>query len=261
MTAKRYLMQEMTWPEFQERVGTEIVMLPTGSLEQHGPHLPLGVDVIIPTNLALRTAERLGQGIIAPALGYGYKSQPTSGGGPLFPGTTSFDGVTLILALRDILRDLARQGARKFLVFNGHYENVAFVTEAAELLIRDHNPDGDIKLVIVSWWDLISDEVRDACFAEIGFPGWDTEHAALVETAMMRVFASELVRDDLVVDDQAERIPNYQVFPPPPDIIPASGVLYKATYGTRERGEMIVDQVVDEIVAIARREFTEGGPA
>lgn len=255
MPAKRHLMQEMTWYEFQERLPNEIVMIPTGSLEQHGPHLPLGVDVIIPTNLALRTAEKLGQGIIAPSLGYGYKSQPTSGGGSLFPGTTSFDGITLVLAMRDVLRDLARQGARRFLIFNGHYENVAFVTEAAELLLRDHNPNNDITLVIVSWWDLISDDVRDACFGEIGFPGWDTEHAALVETALMRVFAPELVRDDLVVDDQAERKPNYQVFPPPQDIIPASGVLYKATEGTRERGEMVATQVIDAIVAIARREL------
>jgi creatinine amidohydrolase len=74
MASKRYLMQEMTWPEFQERLPNEILMLPTGSLEQHGPHLPLGVDVVIPTGFAVRTAEALGSGIVAPAMPYGYKS-------------------------------------------------------------------------------------------------------------------------------------------------------------------------------------------
>lgn len=255
MAQKRFLMQEMTWPEFQERVGGEIVMLPTGSLEQHGPHLPLGVDAVVPTNFALRTAQALGRGIVAPALAYGYKSQPTSGGGPLFPGTTSFDGITLILAVRDILRDLAKQGATRFMVFNGHYENQSFVTEAVELLIRDHNPGGDLKAIIVSWWDLVSDEVRDTCFAEVGFPGWDTEHAALTETALMRVFAPDLVHEDRVIDDHAERIPRYQLFPPPRDIIPASGVLYAATQGTRERGELLANQVVAAMVDIARREL------
>src|SRR5215217_4271610 len=107
MSSQRYLMQDLTWPEFQERLQDEILMLPTGSLEQHGPHLPLGVDVVIPTGFALRTA-------VAPAVPYGYKSQPTSGGGPLFPGTTSLDGITLVLAIRDILRDLAKQGATRF---------------------------------------------------------------------------------------------------------------------------------------------------
>ena len=86
MSSQRYLMQDLTWPEFQARLRGEIIMLPTGSLEQHGPHLPLGVDVVIPTGFALRTAEALGAGIVAPAVPYGYKSQPTSGGGPLFPG-------------------------------------------------------------------------------------------------------------------------------------------------------------------------------
>jgi creatinine amidohydrolase len=255
MSPKRYLMQELTWPEFQERLPSEILMLPTGSLEQHGPHLPLGVDVVIPTGFAVRTAEALGAGIVAPAMPYGYKSQPTSGGGPLFPGTTSFDGITLVLAIRDILRDLTHQGATRFMVFNGHYENQAFVTEAVELLIRDHNPRGDLKAIIVSWWDLVSDEVRDACFADVGFPGWDTEHAALTETALMRVFAPNLVREDAVIDDHAERIPPYQVFPPPRDIIPASGVLYAATQGTRERGELIANQVTSAMVDIARREL------
>ncbi len=255
MASKRYLMQEMTWPEFRDRLPDEILMLPTGSLEQHGPHLPLGVDVVIPTGFAVRTARALGGGIVAPALPYGYKSQPTSGGGPLFPGTTSFDGITLVLAVRDILRDLSKQGATRFMVFNGHYENQAFVTEAVELLIRDHNPSGDLKAIIVSWWDLVSDEVRDACFADVGFPGWDTEHAALAETALMRALVPDQVREDQVIDDHAERIPTYQVFPPPPDIVPASGVLYTATQGTRERGEMIVDQVVGAMVEIARREL------
>ena len=85
MSSQRYLMQELTWPEFQARLRDEIIMLPTGSLGQHGPHLPLGVDVVIPTGFALRTAEALGAGIVAPAVPYGYKSQPTSGG-PLSPG-------------------------------------------------------------------------------------------------------------------------------------------------------------------------------
>jgi creatinine amidohydrolase len=250
-------MQELTWQEYAERIAHEIVMLPNGSLEQHGPHLPLNTDVVISTSFALRTAQALGAGLVAPALGYGYKSQPTSGGGPHFPGTTSLDGISLILATRDVLRDFVRQGAKRFMLFNGHYENVAFITEAIELVLRDDNPRGDIKLLIVSWWDLVSDEVRDACFKDVGFPGWDTEHAALTETALMRVFAPELVRDDLVVDDHAERIPRYQIFPPPADIIPKSGVLYAATQGTRERGQLIVDQVVRSMVEIARREFPD----
>ena len=59
-----------------------------------------------------------------------------------------------------------------------------------------------------------------------------------------------------MIDDHAERIPRYQLFPPPRDIIPASGVLYAATQGTRERGKLIANQVVGAMVEIARRELS-----
>lgn len=59
----------------------------------------------------------------------------------------------------------------------------------------------------------------------------------------------------MIFDDHAERIPRYQVFPPPRDIMPASGVLYAATQGTRERGELIVNQVVAAMADIARQEL------
>ena len=77
---------DMTWMEFARRVKEDdpIVFLPIGATEQHGPHLPLSTDVILPESIALRVAERLG-GIVAPSLAYGYKSQPKTGGGNHFP--------------------------------------------------------------------------------------------------------------------------------------------------------------------------------
>jgi len=246
------LAQHMTWFEYRDRVQDSLIILPTGSLEQHGPHLPLNVDVVIPTGLAGMVADRT-PGIILPALAYGYKSQPTSGGGQQFPGTTSLDGHTLTLVVGDILREVYRDGGRKFLIVNGHYENAAFITEAVDIFIRNTAPDA--KVVLLSWWDLISDETTQDIFKEAGFPGWDTEHAGITETSLMQYFAPELVREDKVIDDQSDRKPAYQVFPPPPDIIPASGVLYKATYASREIGERIAREVVDRVVEIVEREF------
>ena len=56
------------------------VLLPVGSLEQHGPHLPLDVDSLIPTRISEAVAPKIG-GLVAPTINYGYKSQPKSGGG------------------------------------------------------------------------------------------------------------------------------------------------------------------------------------
>ena len=245
------LVEHMTWEEYRDEVSRRIIILPVGSLEQHGPHLPLNVDVVIPTSLAKMVAEEL-DAMVLPPIAYGYKSHPTSGGGQLFPGTTSLDGATLINLTLDILRETYRHGGRRFLVFNGHYENLAFLTEAVELFIREVD---DVRVVILSWWDQVSDEMVDELFAEAGFPGWDTEHAAITETALMQYFAPELVREDKIIDDQSERKPTYSIFPPPDDIIPKSGVLYKATYASREKGEKLAKQVVDTIVQIARQEL------
>ncbi|MEW6229722.1 MAG: creatininase [Bacillota bacterium] len=247
------LVERMTWMEYRDRVGDSIIILPVGSLEQHGPALPLCVDVVIPTELSRMVSERV-PAMVLPTIAYGYKSQPTSGGGPLFPGTTSLDGATLTSLVLDILRDTVRHGGRKFLIMNGHYENTAFITEAVELLMRE--APKDVRVVIAAWWDLLSDKLVEEVFAGAGFPGWDTEHAGVTETSLMLYFAPGLVREKEIIDDQAQRIPKYSVFPPPPDIIPKSGVLYKATYATREKGEKIAREVVEKIVEIAKHELS-----
>jgi creatinine amidohydrolase len=244
--------ESLIWEEYRDEVGRRIVILPAGSMEQHGPHLPLNVDVVIPTNLADRVAEKV-NGLVLPTLAYGYKSHPTSGGGQLFPGTTSLNGTTLINMTLDILNETYRHGGRRFLVLNGHYENLAFVNEAIELFTP--RAEG-AKVVLLSWWDQVSDELTEEIFAEAGFPGWDTEHAGITETALMLHFAPELVRKDSIIDDQSERKPTYSIYPPPSDIIPRSGVLYKATYASPEIGAKLADHVVDNIVDIVNRELS-----
>jgi len=245
------LVEHMTWEEYRDKVKESIIILPVGSLEQHGPHLPLNVDVVIPRGLAMMAAEEL-KAMVLPPIAYGYKSQPTSGGGQLFPGTMSLDGSTLINLALDILRETYRHGGKRFLVLNGHYENFAFLIEAVDLFFRDVD---DARVVLLSWWDQVSDAMVEELFAEIGFPGWDSEHAAHTETSLMLYFTPELVREDRIIDDQSERKPTYSIFPPPDDIIPKSGVLYKATFASREKGEKLAKEVVDRIVQIAREEL------
>ena len=98
------LVEHMTWEEYRGEVGQRIIILPVGSLEQHGPHLPLNTDAVISRELALMAAEEL-EAMVLPSIVYGYKSQ---GGGQLFPGTTSLDGTTLINLMLDILRETYR---------------------------------------------------------------------------------------------------------------------------------------------------------
>src|ERR1700732_5006776 len=110
-------MNRMSWQEYRERVtqSKAPVFLPVGALEQHGPHLPLGTDALLAAAVARTVAERV-DGIVAPPINYGYKSQPKCGGGQHFPGTTSLDGGTLSAMTCDILAELGRHGVRNVAV-------------------------------------------------------------------------------------------------------------------------------------------------
>jgi len=242
---------DMTWKEYEREVPRRVILLPLGSLEQHGPHLPLGVDVIIPTNFAKLVAGQI-ESVILPPITYGYKSHPTSGGGQLFPGTTSLNANTLINLILDILMETYRHGGRKFVLVNGHYENEAFAAEAVDLFLREAK---DAKVLIISWWNQVSDDLVEELFSGVGFPGWDTEHAAITETSLMLCFAPELVREQAIIDDQGKWKPSYSVYPAPQDIIPKSGVLYKATHASKEKGEKLSKHVSERLINIIRNEF------
>ena len=76
MSEKVIMAAELAWPDFQAKVkdGKTPILIPLGSMEQHGHHMPLHVDVLLPTEFTRRVATQLG-GLAAPAFVYGYKSQ------------------------------------------------------------------------------------------------------------------------------------------------------------------------------------------
>ena len=126
----------MTWPEVQsvvERGGG--VILPLGATEQHGFHLPLACDAICATDLALAVAEAT-DCVVAPPIVYGYRSRPMSGGGQGFIGTTGISGETLILTVRDLVREFLRHGFRRIVLLNWHNENSNFMYEGAYVALE-----------------------------------------------------------------------------------------------------------------------------
>lgn len=246
-------MEEMTWPEWQEKVAAGApVLLPIGSTEQHGPHLPLGTDVYIPKMACARIAADL-DAIIAPAIPYGYKSQPKSGGGQSFPGTTSLDAQTLSLVIRDVIRDLGLHGARKVVTINGHYENCWPVLEGLDLAQRELRRDGitDMVLLRIELGDFIEPGTLDRIFLG-GFPGVELEHAALMETSVMMSIRPDLVRTGMVPRHGPADFPKYDRLPFPKERIPPSGVLADASNSRAEVGEWIMDDITTLVTKAIR---------
>jgi creatinine amidohydrolase len=249
-------MAELSWPEWQAKIAAgAIIFIPIGATEQHGPHLPLNVDVILPTGVCERVARAVG-GLVAPTIAYGYKSMPRSGGGQSFPGTTSLDANTLVLVLRDIIRDMGVHGARRFVLVNGHFENAWPVVEGLDLALRELRRDGiaDVTAMRLEYWDFVQRETLDRIFPD-GFPGTELEHASLIETSLMLLLRPDLVDESKIPQEGRASFPPYDIFPPPPGYLRASGVLADARGASAEIGQWLMDDHVAMITAAVRREF------
>lgn len=246
------LMEEMTWPEVRDAAAAGLpVVLAVGATEQHGPHLPLNVDSVIPVGISLEAARRRPL-VVAPPIRFGARSRPLSGGGESFPGTLSLRATTLLATVTEVLCGLARSGFRRICVQNWHYENAGYLWEAADLAAERH-PDVRMLLLENPW-----PELSDALLAELfphGFPGWDVEHASIMETSMMLALRPELVLTDRIVDDEAARHPTWDVVPPPADFVPASGVLWHPTEASAQQGHRFLDVAATRLVEAIEAEL------
>lgn len=247
-------MADMTWPDVSEAVERGAgVVLPVGSTEQHAYHLPLSTDVALPEELALAVAEPLDL-LVAPPVAYGYRSRPLSGGGQGFVGTLSVSGRTLMAVVEDVLRELIRCGFRRIVLLNWHFENANFVYEAA-WLAHERAQAADARIMVI-----------EAAFAELSppvmaelfgdeFPGWDREHAAVLETSLMMHLRPQSVLFDRAVDDEAGRHPSWDVIPTPADFVPASGALWKATRASADKGASAWREIVANLEAAVGEEL------
>lgn len=250
---------EMNWCDYHARVkdGSTPVFLPLGALEQHGPHMSMNVDVLLPTAISRMVAEQMG-GLVAPALAYGYKSQVRSGGGNHMPGTTSLDGHTLSCMVRDILRELVRHGVRQLVIVNGHFENAMFMTEGIDLALRALRADGihQVQVMTLSYWDFIGDDAISQLYPENTFPGWAVEHGGVLETSMMLHCHPEFVNMQAVVDHPPVIFPPYDIFPADLSQTSGSGTLSSPKHASREKGELIVAVCLDKIGNAVRNVFS-----
>jgi mycofactocin precursor peptide peptidase len=157
----------------REAAGARLVLVPVGSTEQHGPHLPLGTDTLIATAVAQGVAERLGgtaRGVwVAPPLAYGSSGEHQS-----FPGTSSIGTEALRFVVVELVRSL-RTWADRVALVNAHGGNlVALRSAVAQLVAEGHE---------VEWVACATEEVD--------------LHAGCTETSLLLHLAPGLVRLDL----------------------------------------------------------------
>lgn len=204
------------------------VVVPVGSIEQHGPHLPLETDSVIATAVVEGAVQRLadqypaaGPFLIAPTITYGASGEHQS-----FPGTSSIGTEALRQVVVELVRSLATWASRVVLV-NGHGGNVPAL-QAAVRQVRSEGRD-------VSWHPCRTENI-DA-------------HAGYTETSLMLYLAPTRVRFDLAAPGNTA---------PLVDLMPAmlaggvgavstNGVLGDPIGATADEGRRLLEAMVEEI--------------
>lgn len=248
-------MWKLTWPEVKKLIDEGGgVILPIGAIEQHGPHLPLDTDVVLPTELSLALAKETNM-LVASPITYATNSRPLSGGGQTFIGTTSISAITFMNLIEEVIEEFIRHGFKKILLFNWHGENGAFIYEAAFNAMKNVD-DQNVKVIVMDKPPLnyLSDETMDQLYPE-GFPGWNLEHAAILETSLMLYLDSDSVLFDRAVDDTPPEVQPYDILPIPDKFIAQSGCLWKGTQATAEKGRLCWEDIKSGLLDTIEREF------
>ncbi len=175
----------MTWPEVERaRGGVELVALPVGSIEQHGPNTSLDTDLVICEDLTWRLAERFHPRVlVAPALPYGMSTYHMG-----FPGTITLRPQTMLHVLEDCLASLVHHGFTRFLLTNWHNGNVPAMTLAMQTLPTRLPLDF---LAALSFYDLEDDDLEDEI---VKSP--TAGHACELETAELMALRPDRVKTD-----------------------------------------------------------------
>jgi creatinine amidohydrolase/Fe(II)-dependent formamide hydrolase-like protein len=130
-----WMLGELTWPDAEKRFKeVDVALLPVGSIEQHGPHLPLDVDAFDAEHLCRRVAEDCTdpRPLVLPLIPYGVAYHHED-----FAGTISVGPDTLSKVVYEIGMSVARHGIRKLVIVNGHGGNRPALRFAAQMINRD----------------------------------------------------------------------------------------------------------------------------
>ncbi len=237
-----YLPHE-TWPDLEEYVaGESLAVVPLGSTEQHGPHLPEGTDYLIARALARAATDRTGH-LCTPPVTVGVSPHHRQ-----FHGTTWVDAPVFRDYVESLSRNLTYHGIDRIVYVNAHGGNVDHLREVGRRL-RD-----DGTAYAVEWmWDESIPDLIDEVFETPG------PHGGPKETAMIMHIARELVREERLEDARdggrtsLENVPatlhgarvSYDSVE-----VSDNGVFGDQTDATPEIGERLFEAATDQLVAL-----------
>ena len=179
------LMADLSWPEIEAAAQKgAVVVLPTGSTEQHGLHLPLRVDAMLAEAVAVEAACQASKSIpvvVAPTFHLGYSDEHME-----YPGTISLSPDLLLNTYLQVLSSLYRAGFRRIFMLNGHGGNEAVINLA---LMEARSAHRDLLVTGSSYWRLAAEDLASIQDDR----GSGIAHGGDVETALVSFLDQSLV--------------------------------------------------------------------
>lgn len=191
MSSRRYYWPEMLRESLEEARDREaVIVVPVGSIEQHGPHCPVDVDLSIPLAIAKAAAERAaGEMLVGQPIPFGFTHYNRG-----FVGTLTLRLETFLAVVQEVTRSIYDNGFKRIVLLNGHGGNHNPLKSAAAAL-AEHN----VYALALSHWDLVANELR-----EWGESDSTIGHAGEWETSYQLHLRPELVDLDKAVSEDWE---------------------------------------------------------
>jgi creatinine amidohydrolase len=223
-----------------------IVILPVGSTEQHGPHLPVQVDALLATEVGRRAAQKVLPAepvVVAPTVWCGLAEHHMD-----FCGTFTLDFPTFHALLRGLCRSIQRHGFRRVFLLNGHGGNITALSVICAELVREL---GGLRVVSGTYWTLNAVARR---FAEILEVQENVRHAGEAETSMLLALHPEQVDQEAMRSADStpelpfagEGVSCWRSFRE----LSTNGVIGSPSAATARKGEQLLEAAASGIAAL-----------
>lgn len=223
-----------TYKEIEKEIDS-VVFIPLGAIQAHGTALPVGTDLFIPEAICRKCAES--DGISFPPFFISFVEDKYN-----LPGTIKFSNDLSKEVIYQLLLSLSLNGFKKFVLVNGHDENVRPINFAAERIRSEFK---EVKVISFNWWDVAWNEIApllDSKYEELGVAGED-------ETSIIQYL--NLLRGK-VPENNLPSLEGYKKYGKNPEKIEVFG---KPESASPEKGKKIFDAICKKVGELVNREF------
>lgn len=220
-----------------------VAILPLGATEQHGHHMPLGVDIYLAEAMSRRLSERTGA-LMLPAMPFGYSWVWRD-----IPGTVSIQQHHVESIIKDVAHSVSRYGVKLLVLVNGHDSNKTSMKYAARELMDEL----DMPVIYMFYPNL--EQIRSEICES---PTWHgMVHACEFETSLMLAVKPELVNMEKAVKEYPEKPSLYGKSTISLGDLSKSGIYGDATLATKEKGEEMLEKYLDLMEALVAEAYDE----